>query len=432
MRKIATIAIREYIAATRTKGFIIGLLLAPVLMGGGFIAMYLFGDQNDMSDRTILVVDQTRSFTPALIEAAARRNADLRDPDGIQVRSAFRIETVEPATDPIAQRVALSDRIRRERIHGFLEIREDGFAGDSGESRFRYFSDKLPIDGVKEWVTQTINEEIRRRRLAELGLDPGVAENLFAWQSVDAMEPVAMGRDGTVEEVRPIDQARTFGVPMGMCLLTFMLVMIGATPLLNSVMEEKTQGIAEVVLGSASPFQFMMGKVLGMLGVSLTASVVYVSGGIFAMMNAGMAGLIPFRILPWFLVFIVLAILMVGSLMAGLGAACSDAKDAQNLALPGLMPLVIPLFLLVPVLQDPTGTFATSLSLFPLFTPVLMIMRLSTTAAIPLWQPWAGLLGVVLTTVLMVWAGGRIFRVGILMQGQPPRLGNLIRWLARG
>jgi ABC-2 type transport system permease protein len=246
------------------------------------------------------------------------------------------------------------------------------------------------------------------------------------------MEPVALARDGSVEEARKMDPVRAVAIPMGMAVLTFMLVMIGSTPLLNSVMEEKTQGVAEVVLGSVTPFEFMMGKVLGMLGVSLTASVVYLAGGIFVLMNVGMAGMVPFRVLPWFMVFVVLAILMVGSVMAALGAACSDAKDAQNLALPGLLPVLIPLFMLVPVMQNPAGSLATGLSLFPLFTPTLMIMRLSTTVAIPAWQPWVGLLGVLLATAGLVWAGGRVFRVAILLQGQPPKLGTLLRWLARG
>jgi ABC-2 type transport system permease protein len=430
MTKVLKIARRDYLAATRTKGFVIGLLLAPMLMGGSFLAMHLFGQQNDTTDRTIAVVDHTGVFAAAMIAAAERREPEVFDPaSGKKVKSSYRIETVV-AGDFLTQRGELSGRIRAGALHGFLEVLDE--TGEEGRRPgLRYFSDR-PLDGVKEWVTSVVNEEIRRRRLAELGLDPGLTPGLFDWQAVEAMEPVTLSRDGTVQEARQMDPLRAAGVPIGMALLTFMLVMIGASPLLNSVMEEKTQGMAEVMLGSVTPFQFMMGKVLGMLGVSLTASVVYLAGGIFTLLNAGMAGFIPFRVLPWFLVYVVLAILMVGSVMAGLGAACNDARDAQNLALPGLSPVLIPVFMLVPVLQDPVGSLATWLSLVPLFTPVLMIIRLSTPAAIPAWQPWLGLIGVLVTTALLIWAGGRIFRVGILMQGQPPNLRTLGRWLLRG
>ncbi len=430
MRKILIIAHREYRAATRTKGFIIGLLVAPLLMSSGFLAMYLFGQQNDTADRTIGVVDRSGFIAPALVLAAERRNGELTDSaTGKQIRAGYRIAVVSPGPDRAAQWLELSERIRREEIHGFLDVSPDEDpAGESGY-RFRYFSDKPPMDGVKDWVEAVVNEELRRRRLIGLGLDPGLAGRLFATEQVEAVEPI----DATGgAEARQMDPAKAVGIPMAMTFLIFMLTMIGATPLINSVMEEKTQGIAEVMLGSATPFQFMMGKVLGMLGVSLTASVVYIAGGIIGMMNAGMAGFIPFRVLPWFLAFLVPSILMLGSVMAGLGAACNDAKDAQNLALPGLLPVLLPLFLLMPVLQDPGGALATGLSLFPLFAPSVMILRMSTPTVVPAWQPWVGLVGVLLTTVLLVWVGGRIFRVGILLQGQPPRLGNLVRWIVRG
>lgn len=435
MRKILIIAGREYRAATRTKGFIIGLLMAPVLMSSGFLAMYFLGEHRDLSDRTIAVVDRSGFIAQALERAAERRNANLTDVEtGKQIRPAYRIVVVPPGPDPAAQLVGLSDRTRSGEFHGFLDVGGEPApaAASDAPARFRYFSDKPPVDGVKNWVTDAINEELRRRRLAELGLEPQMAERLFVSEKVEAMELVAAVGEGGAGEARTMDPAKAIGIPMGMTILIFMLTIIGATPLLNSVMEEKTQGIAEVMLGSATPFQFMLGKVLGMLGVSLTASVVYIAGGIVVLMNAGMAGLIPFRVFPWFLAFLVPSILMLGSVMAGLGAACNDAKDAQNLALPGLLPVLIPLFLLTPVLQDPSGRLATGLSLFPLFTPTMMILRLSTTVAVPAWQPWLGLAGVLLTTVLLVWVGGRIFRVGILLQGQPPRLTNLVRWIVRG
>ena len=84
------------------------------------------------------------------------------------------------------------------------------------------------------------------------------------------------------------------------------------------------------------------------------------------------------------------------------------------------------------VVKEPLSRFATWMSLFPTFTPFLMLLRQTTPAGIPAWQPCVGLLGVLLFTILFVWAGGRIFRVGILMQGQPPKLANILRWAIRG
>ncbi|MFH1845035.1 MAG: hypothetical protein ABIF77_17740, partial [bacterium] len=76
--------------------------------------------------------------------------------------------------------------------------------------------------------------------------------------------------------------------------------------------------------------------------------------------------------------------------------------------------------------------FATGMSLIPPLTPMMMLLRQSSPVELPAWQPWVGLLGVVLYTVLCVWAGGRIFRVGISMQGATPKLGNILKWAVKG
>jgi ABC-2 type transport system permease protein len=150
-------------------------------------------------------------------------------------------------------------------------------------------------------------------------------------------------------------------------------------------------------------------------------------------MNAfGLGGFVPTRVLPWFFTFLVLEIVMVGSYLAALGSSCNDPKDAQNMTFPAMIPVFIPMFLAVPIIQEPTSAFATWLSLFPLFTPMLMLLRTAVPTGIPAWQPWVGLAGVIILTVFSVWAGGRIFRVGILMQGGPPKLSKVLRWAIRG
>ncbi len=221
-------------------------------------------------------------------------------------------------------------------------------------------------------------------------------------------------------------------MPIVLFFLMFMLVMMGAMPLLQSTMEEKTQRIAEVLMGSLQPHQFMAGKVVGGLLVSLTGALVYVAGGVFFLGRMGFTDFIPFHAIPWFFAFLILEIVMVGSILAAIGSACNDPKDAQNLTFPAMIPVFLPMFVFMPILQEPTSAFATWLSLFPLFTPMLMLIRTASPVGIPAWQPWVGLAGVLLFTVFIVWIGGRIFRVGILMQGGPPKLSNMIKWAFKG
>jgi len=127
-----------------------------------------------------------------------------------------------------------------------------------------------------------------------------------------------------------------------------------------------------------------------------------------------------------------MAILMFGSFFSAIGAACSDLKEAQSAFLPVWLIVCVPMFMLGPILEEPTSTFATVVSLIPLFTPIVMVIRLAAVPVIPIWQP---MLGVVLTlamTALAVFASGRIFRVGLLMQGKGASFRDMLRWAVRG
>jgi ABC-2 type transport system permease protein len=102
------------------------------------------------------------------------------------------------------------------------------------------------------------------------------------------------------------------------------------------------------------------------------------------------------------------------------------------LMFPVMMLAMVPMFVWLPVLQDPNSSFSTGISFFPFATPLLMVVRLAVPPGIPLWQPILGVAVVLATTVLCVYAAGRVFRVGILMQGRGAKLRDLIRWVFRG
>lgn len=210
-----------------------------------------------------------------------------------------------------------------------------------------------------------------------------------------------------------------------------MLTMMSAAPLLTAVMEEKTEKIAEVLLAKVTPFEFMMGKVLGGIGISLTVAGIYIIGGIFIAGQTGNAHLIPYDILPWFFAFLILYIVMVGTGMAALGATCNDNKDAQSMQFPAMILVILPIFVIFPVIQNPDGSLASTLSLIPPLTPPIMMTRMATPVTIPLWQPITGMVLVILFTLFTVWLGARIFRTAILIQGQKPTIGRLFNYAFR-
>ncbi len=436
MNRALILAKREYLSTVMTKGFLVGLIAFPILMSGSVIAMTLLRNNADVTDRRLAIIDHTAVVIPMVNTAASERNTNqLFDEDGKQIHSAYIIEEIIPnRDDPQAQLLALSDRVRSKELYAFVEIGEGTLSPstDIEHSYVRYYSKNSALDDTRAWFNESINNALRRVRAINMGVDKSELDNLFSWIGSVPMGLVEVDEGGDVKDAERISKIVSVAIPLVMCMMMFMMIMMGAIPLLNSVMEEKAQRIAEVLLGSVTPFEFMLGKILGGLGVSLTSSLIYVVGGAIAVSRLGYADLVPYEILPWFFAYMVGAIFMIGSIMAAIGAAVNDVKEAQTFTLPAMIPIMIPMFILVPVLKEPLSSFSTGMSLFPFFTPMLMTLRISSPADIPAWQPYVGLLGILLMALLAVWSGARVFRVGILMQGKQPKFRDLFRWAIRG
>ncbi len=438
MRKIWILTKREFITSIRTKSFLIGLIIAPILMGGSFIVIKLSEDKVDLTDKNFAVIDHSGIMGEALIQIAEERNEEYMfdKESGEKIRPAYLFENIVPDTnDLLGQKLQLSERIRNKDLHAFVEIGTDILhpGEDSENFRITYYAENSMIDDMRGWVGRAINNHVRQLRVEELNLGDEATNDLFFWINIDGMGLLSMDDEtGDVTDARSGSLAESLAIPYIFMMLMFMMVMMFTVPLLSAVMEEKSERIAEVLLGSVSPTQFMVGKLFGSILVSLIGSSVYVIGGAILATQAGFAESIPYHLLPWFFVFMILEIIMVGSIMIGLGAACNNAKDAQSLQFPAMLPVLLPMFVMFPILKDPISGFSTVLSLIPPFTPMLMLVRQATPVTIPAWQPYVGLLGVLAFTALAIWIGGRIFRTCILMQGTPPKISNIVRWTLKG
>ena len=207
---------------------------------------------------------------------------------------------------------------------------------------------------------------------------------------------------------------------------------MASQPMLESVLEEKSQRIAEVLLGSANPFQLMMGKLLGTVAGSLTIFTIYL-GGVYAIAAyRDWTDLIPLELVPWFLVFQITGVLFYAAIFMSVGASVSQLKEAQSLLLPVWMMLMAPMFVWYMIVRDPQGPIAIVLSFFPPTAPTTMVLRLATGQSIPIWQPIIALLATLLSTVIIVILAGRIFRVGILWQGKTPKVSEIMKWAILG
>ncbi|GJM24181.1 MAG: hypothetical protein DHS20C16_05960 [Phycisphaerae bacterium] len=444
MRKIWIIAVREYNAAVRTKAFLISVVLMPVFMVGGIVAQKLLKDQVDTTDKKLAVIDQTDQLNDWIDQAAKIRNdEEVVDPETQKkINPAYIIERIEPEVgDPDAQRLELSNRIRAKELHAFVEIGKDVIDPKSdpnlksdilpNSDRIIYHGESAAIDKMRRWLSNSLNFRIKQLRLEKTEIDPAVVAQITRYAQVEPHGLVSL-EGGKVKSEGRKSEGQLMATPIIMMFLMFMMIMIGAPPLINSVLEEKMQRIAEVLLGSVTPFQIMFGKLLGTVGVSLTMVILYVGGGILLAEKINASEYIPYQLLPWFIVFQIMAIFMFGAMFIAVGAACSDLKEAQSMTMPVMVMVMVPLFVWVNVVKEPLSAFATWMSLVPTCTPLLMLMRQATPASIPAWQPWVGLGGVIIFTIFCVWAAGRIFRVGLLMQGKPAKITDLMRWAIRG
>jgi len=447
MHRILLIARRDYLATIRTRAFIFGLVVAPILFGGGFLGVALMQSRPDIKERRIAIIDRTGVVAAAVVQVAEEKNAKglFDKASHRQVRPRYVFETPAPAADAQLQRLELSERVRHEKLYAFIEInptslqpswrpaRDTDTNADPASSAVAIYSNASGLDDVRRWLDDSINDGIRRVRLAQAGVDRGRFDALLSGVKVGSFGLVSRDpKTGEIHEAAKKNEVAEFAVPFGLMLLLGMIVMVGSSPMLSAVTEDKANRLVEMLLGLATPVELMAGKVLGALGVSLTSSAFYIIGGTLALEGMGMSGLVPFGVFPWFYIYLIADVTFLCSLAAALGAGCNSPQEAQQLAIVLLSPVMIPYFLFTFVMQQPNGAISTALSLFPPFTPMLMLLRQTMPSGVPLWQPWVGLIGVLAFTAVMVWAAARIFRVAILMQGKTPKAADLVRWAVRG
>jgi ABC-2 type transport system permease protein len=200
--------------------------------------------------------------------------------------------------------------------------------------------------------------------------------------------------------------------------------------LLTATIEEKSNKVMEVILSAVSPMQLLAGKILGYAMVTFLMVGVYGSLGMVGLAAAAMADLVS----PWTLallaVYLIMAYAFVATMMAGAGSAVADLQEAQGLLTPVMLLMMLPLLLLMPVTDNPNGWIATVTSFVPPAIPFIMALRLAASGdPVPAWQVVATIVWGFAWVGIFLWAGAKVFRVGILMQGKPPTPRELWRWI---
>ena len=443
MIRVLIIAKRDYLQMVLTKAYFIGLIMLPLLFGGLFLFESLV-NRGGVKDQRIAIIDHTGVSADSVIKAAEESTSQVpfNAPAGVRLMPHYTFEEVKPEADEPAQLLSLSDRIRKGELLLVLDISADALkspsakeaSGDTPPSDLvRFYSNSSGVDQVGIWLPSAVNDGLRRVRLSQLGIDPARAPGVL--RDVPIVSKSLLIQDpltGKIEGGEKKNPVQTVAVPTVLAFLLVMVVLFGAAPHLGAIAEDKMQRVFEMLLCSASPFELMMGKVVASLGASLTSSVFYILGGLAVLSGMALFGMAPLHLLPWFFLYLIADVVMLSAWGVALGSACSTPQDAQSLAFLLILPIMIPMLMLTPVMQQPNGTLATTMSFVPPFTPILMLMRQALPGGVPWWQPWLGLIGMIVFAAAVIWAAARIFRIGILSQGKAPKFSELVQWVVRG
>ena len=444
MYKILVIAHREYAAMVATKSFLVTLILMPIMMLGGILIMPQVNKLSGGKTRTIVVADGTSQLRETLEAAVEARNTsskktlppELAGEDG----SGRKIEGMTPKQDKLilefwesgeltdADRLALSDRMRVGELYAFLEIPKTVFDDPrEGNPIASFVCQEALLSESRAWLEKVLESQIHQKRLVSQGFDPMEIKKAEIPFGLMPKIPYTQVKDGSIRSESGVNVLATIMLPLGVMMLMFLVIFMAAQPMLESGMEEKTQRIAEVLLGSVSPMQLMAGKLLGNVAASLMIFAIYSIGGWWTLDRNGLAHFLPWFLLPWFLVFQVLGVLFFSSIFLTIGASISELKEAQSLLLPVWLLLVAPLMVWFVALRDPNGIVAIVLSFFPPSAPMMMTLRLASGQTIPAWHPPLAILIMLIATFCVVWVAGKIYQAGLLRQDSAKSFAQLLR-----
>jgi ABC-2 type transport system permease protein len=430
MNKILIVAASEFSTLVRTKAFLLTLMLMPVLMIAAVLLMRASQGATDTKDRRFAYIDRSGIAGPVLQSAAQARNAVAAD-NGIPRFLPVEISPPGDARSDNQLRLELSDRVRRGELFAFVDIPADVTNPDVSRE-VEYYSDHPSYTVLPQWLRATIGQAVLTERFRAAAMDPQVVARLTQPTPLTSLGLFERGAQGTVVAGRQVDEFRAQGVPAIMMVLMYVVIMASAPQLLNSVIEEKMSRISEVLIGSVSTFELMMGKLIGAAAISMLLAATYVAGGLVMAQIYGYAGAITLPMLTWFFLFLLMAVLLFGAIFVAIGAACNDLKDSQGMMTPVILFIMVPVFMWGAVMKAPDGSLALLLSLLPTTAPFLMLLRIVLQPGPPLWQVLLSVTMMAATTVAAVWAAGRIFRTGILMQGKSASFAEMIRWVRAG
>lgn len=449
MRKMFAVMKREYLQAVRKKMFIIMTLLLPFLMAGVTILPGLILAKG-MGSKRIAVLDGTGRLEAAFSKPNAPEEGEEQkksDPSqearkalsgrrrGPEIPAEMHVEYVnqsgakdiEAAARPYLERLS-RDKEASDKLEGVFVIPASAVADP--ETRMTYYSRSSTDLMTQERMSRLANKSLQRMRLTANGINPELIDDLLEDLPVEAVQLSRSGEKKTGGELNFI-VAFIFGA------LLILPSFVYGQETMRGIVQEKTDRVVEVLISSVSPMQLLSGKILGIAAVGLTQIFVWLTMvgliGVFGaatllVADVNLAQFIRPIVFVYFFVFFILAYLTYVCVYAIAGAVCNSEKEAQQFVMPIMLFMMMPWFLMMPIVLNPDAPFAVGFSLAPVFGPITMFVRALVTE-VPLWHILL-CIGISIVTILaFFWVTAKIFRTGILSYGKRPTIPELLRWV---
>ena len=434
MHNVLAIVRREFMTRVRTRAFVIGTVIGPLLMVVLF-ALPILLERRQTAPKHVVVLDDGAGALGRRM--AERLSAEMRD-TVTRTRPRYRVEHV-----PAGGRF----EALRDSLVSLTGVRDAGPAAVDG---ILLVGDSTTVSGKLEYVgvnvgspaemgslRRTLAPVIIQERLAESGVDPALV--------MRAMRPVELEAFKVSEgKVTGESGAASFLLAYVMSMLLYFALLLYGMQVMTSVVEEKSSRIMEVLVSSVSPFQMLLGKVIGVgavallqLGLWATTAMVLTT---FKTQIAGLFGASPAAVadfaiptvgpdmLAVFLLFFALGFIFYSALYAAVGSMCNSVQETQQAQMPVTICIAAGLICMFALLSEPAGALARVLSLVPFVAPFVTPVRYSFS---PL--PWTELAAsaavMILGVLAVVWVAGRIYRVGILSYGKKASLRDVMRWV---
>jgi len=429
-RKILAIIKREFWSRAKTKGFIIGTLIFPLFLvlifGGIFIVQKVF----QPSTRVYHVIDQTEiiydKFSVILTDTLKNGKPKFQ----------FVEEKVEDGNlDATMEKLQV--KVRDEQIYGYLVVPSD--VVESREIKYSATSvSDFEEQGALRWAFSKVISDMRLERK---GLNADSIRHEIGMGNVKLVSSQVTDK-GEIEK----SGASSFLLTYILAYVMFLMMMIYGAMIMRSVIEEKSQRITEMIVSAISPFELMLGKIIGICALGITQLLVFgfmlffiVKYGepIVVGLGATDMGFIEIiknihftlPIFLFFLFFFIMGFVLFSSIYAAIGAMVNTEDEGQQFMPPVIILLMVSYFVMFATVKNPATPMAFWASLVPFFTPLVMFGRIAVSDPTMPSGAYLSIFTMIFFTILMIWLAGKIYRVGILMYGKKPSIKEAIKWI---